>query len=84
MTRRPDQPAERVAAMQPFLTMEIAERAFALQRSGVDVAHLGFGEPDFPPPPEAVEGQQLSGAVFDMFAFFAAENHYQVLLLGTL
>jgi len=55
MTRRPDQPAERVAAMQPFLTMEIAERAFGLQRSGVDVAHLGFGEPDFPPPPEAVE-----------------------------
>ena len=55
MSRQPEQAAQRVAAMQPFLTMEIAEKAFVLQRSGVDVAHLGFGEPDFAPPPEAVE-----------------------------
>jgi len=35
--------------------MEVAERAFALERSGVAVTHLEIGEPDFPPPPAAVE-----------------------------
>jgi len=35
--------------------MEVAERAFALERSGVPVIHLEIGEPDFPPPAAAVE-----------------------------
>ncbi len=45
----------RAGAIQPFLAMEVMERAFALEREGVRVIHLEIGEPDFPPPPEAVE-----------------------------
>jgi aspartate/methionine/tyrosine aminotransferase len=44
----------RVAALEPFLAMEVAERAFELQRAGVDVIHLEIGEPDFAPPAAAV------------------------------
>ena len=35
--------------------MEVMERAFAMERDGVDVIHLEIGEPDFPPPRAAVE-----------------------------
>ena len=35
--------------------MELMERAFALEREGIDVVHLEIGEPDFAPPPAAVE-----------------------------
>jgi aspartate/methionine/tyrosine aminotransferase len=35
--------------------MEVAERAFALERDGVAVTHLEIGEPDFPPPSAAVD-----------------------------
>jgi len=34
--------------------MEVAERAFEMQRRGVDVIHLEIGEPDFAPPESAV------------------------------
>jgi aspartate/methionine/tyrosine aminotransferase len=44
--------ADRVA---PFLAMEVMERAYALEREGARVLHLEVGEPDFPPPPAAVE-----------------------------
>ncbi len=44
--------AEKVA---PFLVMEVMERAFAMEREGRRVLHLEIGEPDFPPPPAAVE-----------------------------
>jgi aspartate/methionine/tyrosine aminotransferase len=55
--------AQRVAAIQPFLAMEVMERAFAMERSGAKVIHLEIGEPDFPPPPAAVEAcaQALRG-----------------------
>jgi (5-formylfuran-3-yl)methyl phosphate transaminase len=43
--------ARRVAEIEPFLAVEIAERAFELERAGVDVVHLEFGEPDFEAPP---------------------------------
>ena len=43
--------ARRVLDIEPFLAVEIAERAFALERAGVDVVHLEFGEPDFEAPP---------------------------------
>jgi aspartate/methionine/tyrosine aminotransferase len=42
--------ARRVLDIEPFLAVEIAERAFALERAGVDVVHLEFGEPDFEAP----------------------------------
>jgi aspartate/methionine/tyrosine aminotransferase len=46
--------SRRASAVEPFLAMEVAERAFQMQREGVDVIHLEIGEPDFPPPPAAV------------------------------
>jgi aspartate/methionine/tyrosine aminotransferase len=47
--------ASRAEAVVPFLAMEVMERAFALERSGARVLHLEIGEPDFPPPPAALE-----------------------------
>ena len=35
--------------------MEVMERAFAMEREGIDVIHLEIGEPDFPPPDSAVK-----------------------------
>jgi aspartate/methionine/tyrosine aminotransferase len=46
---------ERIRAIEPFLAMEVLERAYAMERAGVSVIHLEIGEPDFPPPAEAVE-----------------------------
>ncbi len=54
MPQRSEIIAQRVASMQPFLAMEMMERAFAMQRAGAPVVHLGLGEPDFPAPPEAI------------------------------
>jgi aspartate/methionine/tyrosine aminotransferase len=45
----------RASVIEPFLAMEVMERAFALERGGAHVLHLEIGEPDFPPPPEAKE-----------------------------
>jgi aspartate/methionine/tyrosine aminotransferase len=47
--------AARTQGIEPFLAMEVMERAFALEREGTKVLHLAVGEPGFPPPPEAVE-----------------------------
>jgi aspartate/methionine/tyrosine aminotransferase len=43
--------ARRIAEIEPFLAVEVAERAGALERAGVDVVHLEYGEPDFEAPP---------------------------------
>ena len=43
--------ARRVQEIEPFLAVEVAERAAALERAGVDVVHLEYGEPDFEAPP---------------------------------
>lgn len=51
----PKRVSKRAAGIEPFLAMEVAERAFALERSGVAITHLEIGEPDFPPPAAAVE-----------------------------
>jgi aspartate/methionine/tyrosine aminotransferase len=58
----------RIAPLEPFLAMEVMERAFELERSGTRVIHLEIGEPDFPPPPEAIEA--CSRALLD------GETHY--------
>ena len=42
--------ARRLEEIEPFLAVEVAERAQELERRGVDVVHLGYGEPDFAPP----------------------------------
>ena len=54
-----DVPA-RIRALRPFLAMEVLERALELEREGRRVLHLELGEPDFPPPPAAVEACQAS------------------------
>jgi aspartate/methionine/tyrosine aminotransferase len=46
--------SRRASEVEPFLAMEVAERAFQMERGGVEVIHLEIGEPDFPPPPAAV------------------------------
>lgn len=55
--------ARRAAAVEPFLAVEMAERAQALERAGADVIHLEFGEPDFEAP--AVVREALEKAVKD-------------------
>ena len=55
--------ARRVQEIEPFLAVEVAERAQALERQGVDVIHLEYGEPDFAPP--LVVQQALEKAVRD-------------------
>jgi aspartate/methionine/tyrosine aminotransferase len=43
--------SRRSEAVEPFLAVEIGERAGVLERQGKDVVHLEFGEPDFEAPP---------------------------------
>jgi aspartate/methionine/tyrosine aminotransferase len=42
--------ARRGLAVDPFLAVEIGDRAQALERAGADIVHLEFGEPDFEAP----------------------------------
>jgi (5-formylfuran-3-yl)methyl phosphate transaminase len=53
--------ARRLQDIEPFLAVEVAERAQELERQGVDIVHLGYGEPDFAPP--AVVQQALGRAI---------------------
>lgn len=39
-----------VAAMQPFIVMEVLERAQQLEKMGINIIHLEVGEPDFDMP----------------------------------
>ncbi len=48
-------PARRTREIEPFMAVEVFERAQALERAGADVVHLEFGEPDFDTPPVIVE-----------------------------
>ena len=43
--------AKRIQEVEPFLAVQVAERAQELERSGIDIVHLEFGEPDFEAPP---------------------------------
>jgi aspartate/methionine/tyrosine aminotransferase len=42
--------ARRAQEIEPFLAVEVFQRAQALEREGADVIHLEFGEPDFETP----------------------------------
>jgi aspartate/methionine/tyrosine aminotransferase len=44
-----------LADLSAFLAMEVMERAMAMERAGARVVHLEIGEPDFAPPPAAIE-----------------------------
>jgi (5-formylfuran-3-yl)methyl phosphate transaminase len=50
--------ARRAQPIEPFLAVEVFERAQALERRGIDVVHLGFGEPDFETPAVIQEAAQ--------------------------
>jgi len=50
--------ARRAQSIEPFLAVEVFQRAQALERSGVDVIHLEFGEPDFDTPPAVREAAE--------------------------
>jgi len=50
--------ASRSGAIEPFLAMEVLERAAELERQGLDVAHLEVGEPEFAPPAAATRAAQ--------------------------
>src|SRR3990172_5883186 len=41
--------SQRTREIEPFLAMEVLERAFALERAGAKICHLEIGEPDLPP-----------------------------------
>jgi aspartate/methionine/tyrosine aminotransferase len=56
----PSQLADRLRGIEPFLAMEVMERAFAMEREGRRVIHLEIGEPGFPPPPAAVAACQAA------------------------
>jgi (5-formylfuran-3-yl)methyl phosphate transaminase len=51
---------ERIRAIEPFLAMEVLERAYAMEREGAKVIHLEIGEPDFPAPQAAVEAARAA------------------------
>ncbi|HEV8614710.1 MAG TPA: pyridoxal phosphate-dependent aminotransferase [Methylomirabilota bacterium] len=55
--------ARRMAAIEPFLAVEVAERAQVLERDGADIVHLEYGEPDFEAP--AVIRDALDRAIKD-------------------
>jgi len=50
--------ARRLREIEPFLAMEVLERALAMEREGTGVLHLEVGEPDFPAPAPAIEACQ--------------------------
>ena len=47
--------SRRVGQIEPFLAMELMERAKVLQAQGRDIIYLCLGEPDFPTPDAVVE-----------------------------
>ena len=55
--------ARRTQEIEPFLAVEVAERAQELQRAGADIVHLEYGEPDFEAP--AVIREALEKAIKD-------------------
>ena len=46
-------PSLRARSIEPFLAMEVMERAFELERAGARVIHLEIGEPEFAAPEAA-------------------------------
>jgi aspartate/methionine/tyrosine aminotransferase len=51
-------PARRARAVEPFLAVEVFERAQSLERNGADIVHLEFGEPDFDTPAVIAEAAE--------------------------
>lgn len=47
--------AKRAEEINPFIVMEVLERAHAMEKQGIDIIHLEVGEPDFEIPPSVKE-----------------------------
>lgn len=47
--------AKRAEEINPFIVMEVLERAHAMEKEGIDIVHLEVGEPDFEVPPSVKE-----------------------------
>ena len=60
MTKPPVTAGPRVSELQPFLAMEVMEKAFELERAGREIQHLEIGEPDGAPPAAALEACQAA------------------------
>ncbi|MFB3765216.1 MAG: pyridoxal phosphate-dependent aminotransferase [Methanotrichaceae archaeon] len=43
--------AKRAEEINPFIVMEVLDRAHAMEKQGIDIIHLEVGEPDFDVPP---------------------------------
>ena len=52
--------ARRLQDVEPFLAMEVLERALVLEREGASVLHLEVGEPDFPAPRPVLDACQAA------------------------
>ena len=50
--------SSRAREMQPFIAMDVLERADSLERAGKSIVHLEIGEPDFDMPPAAREAAE--------------------------
>ncbi len=50
--------SKRSQVIEPFLAVEIFQRAQELERQGEDIIHLEFGEPDFDTPPVVREAAE--------------------------
>lgn len=50
--------SRRAREIQPFIAMDILEKAYALERAGRDIVHLEIGEPDLDMPPAAREAAE--------------------------
>ncbi len=50
--------SKRSQVIEPFLAVEIFQRAQELERQGKDIIHLEFGEPDFDTPPVVREAAE--------------------------
>ena len=50
--------AKRAQAIDPFLAVEVFQRAERLEAEGADVIHLEYGEPDFDTPPVVREAAE--------------------------
>jgi len=61
-------PSKRAQAIEPFLSMDVLERALELERGGRSILHLEVGEPDFDPPQCAVDAARA--------ALAAGDTHY--------
>ena len=52
--------ARRLQDVEPFLAMEVLERALVLEGQGASVLHLEVGEPDFPAPAAVLEASEAA------------------------